>query len=129
MRPLAQRGAKPPVHVTIVADNPETLDGLEGYLRRVGLAVRGTRQILACEWVAQESAAVVLFPDDFEHLDVARALDQLQHGRGLVAVIVVTGNPERFEATAGAGASAPLILTKPAWGWTILDTIRASTSG
>lgn len=122
--PTAPQRGKPPLHVTIVANNPETLDGLEEYFRRVGVGVRGTRQLLGCESVARASSAVVFFPDDFEHADVVRALDHLQHGRRRVAVIVVTGNLKRFEPVANAGADAPVIISKPAWGWTILETIR-----
>jgi len=32
-------------YIAVVADNPETIDGLDAYLRGVGVASKGTREL------------------------------------------------------------------------------------
>jgi hypothetical protein len=112
-----------PLVVTIVSDNAETLDGLQAYLRRAGVGVHGTRQIASAH-IAPASSAVVFFPDDFESQKVVDAVLRLQRARPAVLPILVTGDPRRFESMAHGKGRAPIIIPKPAWGWSILDTIR-----
>jgi DNA-binding NtrC family response regulator len=122
--------AQPPpdrLHVTIVSDNAETLDGLETYLQRAGLTTNGTRHLeQACEMTPAASAVVLLFPDDFRSTAVVAALGKLASERPTVLRVLVTREPKLYEALPlPLGAIAPLVVPKPIFGWTILDAIRA----
>lgn len=115
------------VQVTIVAASAETLDGLQDYLSRAGVGARGTRQLAGAD--AVPCSAVILFPDDFSPKDVLRELGRLRRERPNVVPVVVTGEPHRYigiDETDGKGCS-PIVLLKPAWGWTILEAIREAT--
>lgn len=124
--PARRRAAS--LHVTIVSTNPETLDGLETYLRRAGLTTSGTRSV---EGLADRSSplssVVVVFPDDFRPDAVVAALLALRTQRPKTLPVLVTKEPRRFETLPmrGAGGLEPLVIPKPVWGWTILDAIRA----
>jgi hypothetical protein len=110
------------VQVTIVAASAETLDGLQGYLSRAGMGARGTRQLAGAD--ADPCSAVIYFPDDFSPIDVLRELRRLRRERPSLVPLVVTGEPERYvEMNDGKGCT-PIVLLKPAWGWTILEAIR-----
>lgn len=124
MRPHRPRSVAPPLHVTIVSNNPETLDGLQAYFQRAGVGAHGTRRIASPALVQPSSSAVVLFPDDFGFDEVVDAITQLRRLRPEVLSIVVTRHPRRFESLDLDDRSALVVIAKPAWGWTILDTIR-----
>jgi hypothetical protein len=110
--------------VTIVSTNPETLDALQNYLRGTGVAARCTRDLGACLRSAPATTvALVLFPDDFRWEKVVSALADLAAERPKVVPVLVTAQPQRFEDLTLPGRA--LILPRPAWGWTILDAIRA----
>jgi hypothetical protein len=115
------------LHLTIVTGNPETLDGLELYVRRAGASANGTRHIAELTSMIPESAsAVVLFPDDYEWEAVLHALAQLRTERPGVLPVVITSEARRFELLPLLrGAVPPLVIPKPVWGWRILDSIRA----
>lgn len=70
--------------------------------------------------------AVVLFPDDFRWEVVAATIAELRGRRRAMLPVLVTAHPRRFESLADQGA---LIVTRPAWGFTILDAIRAHIDG
>jgi hypothetical protein len=110
--------------VTIVSTNPETLDGLEGYLRGAGLVPHCTRHLADCaKFVSQGARAVVLFPDDYRWEKVVATLADLAALRPPARPVLVTAHPQRFEAL--ADAKDVIIMPRPVWGWTILDAIRA----
>ena len=115
------------LHVTIVSDNAETLDGLETYLQRAGLTTNGTRHLdKACEMTPATSAVVLLFPDDFASAEVVAALATLAAERPKVLRVLVTREPKRYDAMPlPPGAIVALVVPKPIFGWTILDAIRA----
>jgi hypothetical protein len=109
--------------VVIVSDNPETLDGLQRYLRDAGVATRCTRDLSECTNVASPRAvAFVLFPDDFAWEQVIVTLATLSEQRPLALPVLVTARPDRFERL--TIAKNVLVIPRPAWGWTILDAIR-----
>ena len=116
-----------PVQVTIVAASAETLDGLQGYLSRAGVGARGTRQLTGAD--ADPCSAIILFPDDFSPTDVLRELRRLRRERPSVVPLVITGEPKRYAETGEAEGNGPtpIVLLKPAWGWTILEAIREAT--
>ena len=108
--------------VTIVSTHSETLDGLQSYLARAGVGARCTRDLAACTRFASEAArnvAVVLFPDDFRREKVLAALTDLA-STPTVLVVLVTAHPRKFEQADGV-----IIMPRPAWGWSILEAIRA----
>jgi hypothetical protein len=108
--------------VTIVAKNPETLDGLQAYLRDAGVGVHGTRFIEQAFELASSSGAIVIFPDDFDRATVVSMLTKLRAAKPTLLQLVVTRDPRGFEHL--RAASELLVVAKPAWGWTILDAIR-----
>jgi hypothetical protein len=113
--------------VLVVSDCRETLDGLLAYLQRAGVSARGTRQLDGAAWQSSAVNAAVLFPDDFKAGEVEGAVARLAAARPTLLQVLVTREPRRFDSlaeTAGA-VTPPVILAKPAWGWTILDAIRA----
>ena len=130
MEPSNPDGAARPLHVTIVSDNPETLDGLEAYLRRAGVATNGTKHVERLpEMMPAATSVVLLFPDDFQHASVLSALATLRAERPKILPVLVTKEPKRFQLltqpkTRQAGAVVPLIVPKPVWGWAVLDAIR-----
>ena len=112
------------VQVTIVAASAETLDGLQAYLSRAGVGTRATRELAgAC---AHPCSAVILFPDDFSPRDVQRELRRLRRERPHLVPLVVTGEPDRYARMSDVDGTrrTPIVLIKPAWGWTILEAIR-----
>jgi hypothetical protein len=124
--PLPPRRPRP-LHVTIVADSPETRDGLEAYLQRAGVTTNGTKQLDRLpDMTPPFSSVVLLFPDDFRLGSVLVALDILRAQRPRTLPVLVTKEPKKFEALpTPKGSLAPLLVPKPVWGWTILDAIRA----
>lgn len=114
-------------HVLIVSDNAQTLDGLKEYFHRAGVDARGTRGLERESFAGAALLAVVLFPDDFPQGDVDDMVRFLCEARPRVCSVLVTAHPKRFDPRIGAKAteSEPIVLPKPAFGWTILDTIRA----
>jgi hypothetical protein len=110
--------------VTIVSTNPETLDGLQSYLRGAGVAAKGTRSLADCAKLAFEgSRAVVLFPDDYRWEKVVTTLADLAALRPPALPVLVTAHPQRFHDLTVPGQV--IIMPRPVWGWTILDAIRA----
>ena len=116
-----------PVQVTIVAASAETLDGLQGYLSRAGVGARGTRELVGAD--TDPCSAIIFFPDDFSPRDVLRELRRLRRERPSVVPLVVTGEPDRYAKMSDIDGTAwnPVVLLKPAWGWTILEAIREAT--
>lgn len=111
----------PGLSVVVVSNNAETIDGLQRYLRDAGITTSVTRVVeRTCDLVAAARCAVILFPDDFPETKVRAMLASLKRLRPSAVQVLVTGNLQRFAGSAGA-----LVLAKPAFGWTILDAIRA----
>ena len=126
MNPLQSAKRRRSLHVTIVSDNPETLDGLEAYLRRAGVTTNGTKHVeKMSEMTPPASSVVLLFPDDFHSELMMSALANLLSQRPNILPVLVTKEPQRFESLPTArGGVLPLVVPKPVWGWTILDAIR-----
>lgn len=127
---MVRRRASKPSHVTVVADNPQTIDVLHSYFTRAGVGSNGTRDLDSVSMVPAAATAVVLFPDDFGVLDVEARILALRRTRPKLLIVLVTGAPQHLAAAlAPDGRSPPpLVLPKPAFGWTILDAIRARTN-
>lgn len=125
MRPQRPRGPAA-TFVTVVTGNAETADGLEAYLRRAGVETATTRALEKLDAATPaRAAAVVVFPDDFDFEGVVRHVGALAAGRPDLLVVFVTKDPKRFDALELSPAVAVLVIPRPAWGWTILDAVRA----
>jgi hypothetical protein len=124
---LESKGRSPDLEVAIISDNPETLDGLREYLDGVGITTYGSRQLAAPQLMSRPLAAVVLFPDDFLTGDVFDLVTRLLRARPNVRALIVTADPRRYEPLVALSSvsAVPIIIPKPAWGWTILESIRA----
>jgi hypothetical protein len=122
--PAEGRGFK----VAIVSKNPETLDGLEAYLRGAGMDTSSAKMIEHSARIGSGVSALVIFPDDFDWEAVVPALAACFRSNPRALPVIVTSSPQRFEALAWPDDSAiPLVVPKPAWGFTILDLIRGAT--
>lgn len=113
-------------YVTVVADNPQTLDGLDSYFKGAGVASNGTHRLQDVSMVPPAATAVVLFPDDFHRGEVEATIVSLRRARPKLLIVVVTGAPQHLGAALEPDGHSvpPLVLPKPAFGWTILDAIR-----
>jgi hypothetical protein len=114
--------------VSILSSNPETLDGLQGYLNRLGVVARCARTIQHFDTIAPKQVTVaVIFPDDYVHAEVVALVKKLRRLRPQLLTLLVTHEPQRFfSVVAVDGRSiAPVLLPKPSFGWDILDAIRA----
>jgi hypothetical protein len=123
---VVRRQSFKPSYVTIVAGNPQTIDVLYSYFERAGLTASATSELEAVAMIPSAATAVVLFPDDFGASEVAARLLTLRRARPKLLIVLVTGAPQHLGAAlAPDGRSVPpLVLPKPAFGWTILDAIR-----
>lgn len=111
--------------VAVVSKNRETVDGLHAYFTRAGVMAQAMRSLTDARAFAPPTAAVVIFPDDLQGPDVLAALDRLREAKPASLVVLVTAEPRRFSALASAPDAHVVVLPKPAFGWTILDAIRA----
>ena len=120
---------QPKLRAAIVSSSLETRDGLEAYLRGAGISTRGTGQLADFAEVARGASAIVVFPDDFAWEAVISTL-QTPRENARALVVLVTSRPSRFEALLWShGSQKPMLVPRPAWGWTILDAIRAHLGG
>ena len=111
--------------VAIISANPETRGGLEKYLRGVGIAARGCRRLEDCaDLTSASTLAVVLFPDDFAWEAVIATIAELARRCETTLRLLVTGQPKKYERLV-EGRPNVVVVSRPAWGWTILDAIRS----
>ena len=124
---MGERARPASLHVTIVSDKVETIERLTEYLGRAGVITNATRHIeRAVEQSPEVTTAIVLFPDDFDAEQAALALAQLRLHRPRALRVVITGQPRKFALPDERHDEATvLVIPRPAWGWTILDAIRA----
>jgi hypothetical protein len=114
------------LYVTIIAGNRETVDGLQGYFQRAGIASHTTRALGDARMIPPASTAVVLFPDDFPDTDVVKRISTLRSTRPGLLLVLVTSDRRRLSPALEADSRPPLpiVFPKPAFGWEILDAIR-----
>jgi hypothetical protein len=112
--------------VAVIADSRETLDGLQAYLQGAGITSHATRTLQGATAVPPAATAVVLFPDELDAKAVVTQVSALRAARPRLLVLVVTSHPQRLRAALDTDGRAhpPIVLPKPAFGWTILDAIR-----
>lgn len=110
--------------VQVVAAHPETLESLRAYLANTGLDVHGSRRLVLA--ARPRLSAVVVFPDDFAETAVVGFLRQARAIRADLILVTVTRSVRLFEdMSTRAGLPLRLIvLPRPAFGWTILESLR-----
>ena len=117
------------LHVLVVARSRETIDGLHAYLGGAGVESHGTRTLADVGAPPAATTAVVVFPDDFEVTAVVPVLRSLRAARPRLRIVLVTGAPQRFQPALAPDSRSipPIVLPRPAFGWTILDAVRIPT--
>jgi hypothetical protein len=112
--------------VTIVAQSHETIEGLRAYLFAAGVTPRTTRLLEDLSALPSSTTSVVLFPDEFEAANVVTVVSSLRQSRPQLLVVVVTGAARRFRPAFDPDERSrlPIVFPKPAFSWSILDTIR-----
>jgi hypothetical protein len=119
------------IYVTIVSNNPETLDSLKSYLEQAGVASHCTRSTHDLDLVAPPSAtAAVIFPHDFAEASVLSLVRTLRHERPHLLTLLITRVPHRFRSVlyTDARSRTPIVLPRPSFGWDILDALRDHSS-
>jgi hypothetical protein len=115
--------------VTIIGDNSKTVEGLAQYLSASGLHPRSLRRFPDAIESADLGDVLVLFPDEFETALVLSSVETLQRHQPRLRLLLVTSAPRTYELRVVAdSAPKPVVLPKPAFGWSIVDAIRAEAS-
>jgi len=113
-----------PLRLALISNDRETLDGVKDYFERAGARLRATNRLEEASDTAAGAEAVVFFADDYP-LEEARAAVA---GLSVRLVVIVTADVAAFNACRKGRASAEriVVLPRPAWGWVLLEAIRAS---
>jgi hypothetical protein len=122
----------PPVEslrVTVIGDNAQTIEGLRRYLSSAGVESQATRILSEGTVNLPDVDAMVIFPDEFRTDEVVTSVETLQKERPQLRLLLVTSSPRSYLGTRLMDVELPpIILPKPAFGWSILDAIRESFS-
>lgn len=126
---MPSRAPRAAGRVAIVSNNAETLDGLQQYLCAAGVSCRSYSAVEDDELSQKLATIVILFPDDFPAAAVFAFLRRQRDSCPKSLTLLVTREPNRFrEVAAPDGRSRPpIVLPKPAFGWAILEAIRANS--
>jgi hypothetical protein len=116
-----------PLRVCVVAQNPETIDALHDYLSRAGVSSYSSRRLVELDLATSHTSLLVLFPDEFDREQVCQAIAELRAAHRRLPILLITGAPQHYShATLVKNLTPPpIVLPKPAFGWTILEAIRA----
>ena len=122
--PVGRPAANPALRIVLVSDNAETLDGLQTYLGRAGVTTTCARSLGSIP--NAPASAVVVFPDDYPFDKVIDRVLSYTRLNCDVLIVLVTSQPKRYtdHLRGFALARDPLVIPRPAWGWTILDAMR-----
>jgi hypothetical protein len=116
--------------VTLVADDPETLDEVQAYLRCAGIQAQASRGSSLGDDVPARATAVIWFADAIADATVVRAVSDLRRRRPGLRILVLTSLPSRLTQVLGQamGSMAPLVLSRSALGSEILGALRCRIS-
>jgi hypothetical protein len=118
-----------PLRVTVVGENAKTVESLRSYLTAAGVDSDALQQLPDVASLARMGDALVLFPDDFDTSAVLSTLENVQRLRPQLQLLLVTSAPQRYQRRQPSHTTqSPILLPKPAFGWSILDAIRDSVS-
>jgi hypothetical protein len=128
-QPLAPSNPSEAPRVTVISDNVTTIACLGRYLSDAGFDSQSMRRLPDSTIDLQLGDVVVIFPDEFETGAVLASVEALQRADPHLRLLLITRSPQSYQVrTAIEGALPPVLLPKPAFGWSILDAIRASSS-
>lgn len=126
---MAPRSSAENLRVTVVGDHAQTIEGLRRYLSAAGLEARATRSLSEGTANPTASDVLVIFPDEFRTEEVLETIEALQKGYPELKLLLITSTPQHYQTSRLMDAAQSLILLpKPAFGWSILDAIRAPQS-
>jgi hypothetical protein len=112
----------------VISASSETLDGLTAYFSRAGVSCESRRTANPLAGLPTSVRAVVVFPDDFPSHEIGTYLALVGARRPDVTLVIVTSDAAAYAArrtTEGRPLNAT-VLPRPAFGWTILDVVRAA---
>jgi hypothetical protein len=114
--------------VLVVSSNPETLDGLTQYLSKAGVPSESRRSANPLAELPRKLRALVLFPDDFLEHEASSYLFMVRTRRPGLSIVIVTRDAQSYEelTTVDGHPLDAVVLARPAFGWAILDAIRAA---
>ena len=114
--------------VLVISDSPETLDGLTAYFTRGGVSCESRRVANALAALPLATRALVVFPDDFSSHEIGTYLAVVGARRPDLALVIVTRNAAVYTGLRASNGRAlnATVLPKPAFGWAILDAVRAA---
>lgn len=100
---------------------------MHDYFSQAGIASLSRRVINPLAELASSLRAAVVFPDDFPAHEVASYLSMVRMRRSDLTIVIVTKEPPVYRAMTAADGHplSAIVLPRPAFGWTILDAIRA----
>ena len=112
--------------VTIISQNPETLDSVQEYLSRFGAAATGVSRLKDISHGLDGTDVVLLFADDYPHEDVVSTLSAAVEK----LCIVVTQDIDSLRGVhrSGSDVGTLVLLRRPVWGWMLLDVLRNESS-
>lgn len=113
------------LQIAIVSANAETIAELSAYLAGVGVDSRACSDPSDLATRARRAAAIVVFPDELSPAPLRAALLAARRRRPDLTLVFVTSRPREIELLAGRTSGA-VVLPKPAFGWTIVDALRAA---
>jgi len=115
-----------PLSVAIIGDNPRTIDDLHSYLESAGVASLASRMLAEVSSLPSATSCAVLFPDELDSGDVVRRVLALRLTRPQLLLVIVTSMPQLFRPAFDSDGHSllPIVLSRPAFGWAILDAIR-----
>jgi hypothetical protein len=114
--------------VLVISGSPETLDELTAYLSRAGVSSESRSAANPLAELPASARVVVVFPDDFPSHEIGAYLSLVGARRPELALVIVTRNAAAYAAlcTPDGRPLQATVLPRPAFGWTILDVIRAA---
>lgn len=106
--------------IALLARNHDTAQTMSDYLMRAGARVRTLdAEVKGSD---EEVDAAIFFPDEFTRAEAELVLERLTAVIPRRALIVVTAEPTAFDRV------DVVVLRKPAWGWLLMDVMRAAWS-
>jgi hypothetical protein len=117
------------LRVTVVGDNVRTIESLREYLAAAGVESRATRSLSESVTGQTNVDALVIFPDEFGTNEVLCTIEALQKKHPKLQLLLVTSAPRSYQGSRLMDVERPpILLPKPAFGWSILDAVRTASS-
>jgi len=114
----------------LVAGSPDTSRILKDYLEGAGVPARIAGSLRDASRLLPSALAVVLFPDELAPAEVVAWVTAVRAEHPMLLLVVVTMAPQALRPALDPHGRArlPLVLSKPVFGWSILDAIRSASS-